>query len=258
MPTSINGWPVIGPDKHYMLATGKIPGVDRKLTTRREVLPFFLALAHDYNKHVTSTVDHGRWDEGGYAYRKSRLNSHWSNHSSGTAIDLDWAHEGAMSADPSFFDKDHPKHHSGIEYMKKKYGDLVNWGGDWHGSNRDAMHWELKKGTTVHDVEKFLRKYDIDKKGVQHKPDDIAGGDAWDGHVPGYDAIIKAQDDGIKNIQAWRLACRLKDLGFFHGDPIKYEQGYPRKAMAAWQEAHGYDVHPDGEYGPKAHKLLFG
>jgi len=240
MPTSINGWPVIGPDKHYLLATGHVPGTHRKLTTRREVLPFFLALAHDYDKHVTS-IDRGKWDDGGYNYRKSRLNSNWSNHSSGTAIDLDWAHEGSQNEkNREFFDADHPKHHTGIKFMKDKYGDLVNWGGDWHGHNYDPMHWELKKGTSVHDVKEFLRKHDIDK------------------NVPGYNAIIKAQDEGIANIQAWRLACRLKDLGYFHGDPVKYEQTYPRKAMENWQEAHGYDVHPDGEYGPKAHKLLFG
>jgi len=255
MPRSINGWRVIGPHDHDMLATGHIPGTHRKITTRKEVLPFFLALAHDYDKHVTS-IDRGHWDEGGYNYRKSRLNSNWSNHSSGTAVDLDWAHEGSMSASRSFFDSDHPKHHAGIKYLKKKYGDLINWGGDWHGSNYDPMHWELKKGTTVADVRHFLKKYQIDDDGIQHGHENGSG--YWDGHVPDYDNIIKAEQTGIKNLAAYRLACRLKDLGYFHGEPVKYAQGYPRKAVANWQHSHGWDVHPDGEWGPKAQQILFG
>jgi len=238
-----------------MLATGKIPGTHRKLTTRREVLPFFLALAHDYDKHVTS-IDRGHWDEGGYNYRKSRLNSNWSNHSSGTAVDLDWAHEGAMSAPRSFFDSDHPKHHRGIAYMKNKYGDLVNWGGDWHGSNYDPMHWELKKGTTVKDVESFLRKHKIDSEGIQHGNDDPSR--YWDGKVPAYENVIKAEQTGVKSLAAYRLACRLKDLGYFHGEPVKYHQSYPRKAVANWQADHGWHVPTPGDWGPKAQQILFG
>jgi len=39
---------------------------------------------------------------------------------------------------------------------------------------------------------------------------------------------------------------------------VKYSQGYPRKAVANWQHDHGWNVHPDGEWGPKAQDILFG
>jgi hypothetical protein len=84
-------------------------------------------------------------------------------------------------------------------------------------------------------------------------------GPLWDGKVPDYDAIIKAQNEGTANPAAHRLACRLADLGFFKGTPApRYEQGYPRRAVRAYQEHHGFKVPVPGNYGPVLHKRLFG
>lgn len=185
MPQSINGWPVISPNHREMLATGTIPGTSRKLTTRKELLPLFLALASDYNIHVTS-IEKGSTDEGGWNYRPSRMNSSWSNHSSGTAIDIDWAHEGSQNPRNLLFtDANHPKHHSGIQFMKHKYGEIMNWGGDWgigHQKKRyrralrrgehvstsafDPMHWEIKKGVSLSDVKHFIKTHGIRQDGT--------------------------------------------------------------------------------------------
>ena len=79
----------------------------------------------------------------------------------------------------------------------------------------------------------------------------------WDDRVPSYDGIMNAMaDPDLANPAAYRLACRLADLGFFEGKPVEGEQGYPRKAIAAVQKARGFKV--TGEYGPKMHKYLFG
>jgi hypothetical protein len=84
------------------------------------------------------------------------------------------------------------------------------------------------------------------------------GGELWDGVVPSYDGVLNAQNLGYQNPQAYRLACRLFDLGMFNGTPApEGTQGYPRKAVANWQASRGYDVQPPGEYGPKAHDLIF-
>ena len=82
----------------------------------------------------------------------------------------------------------------------------------------------------------------------------------WDGRVPDIEGIYNAEEDpSLKNPAAWRLACRLADLGHYKGTPLpKGEQGYPRKAVAAWQESKGYNVQPPGTYGPKAHDKIFG
>lgn len=79
----------------------------------------------------------------------------------------------------------------------------------------------------------------------------------WDGTVPDIDAVQKAEaDPTLANKAAWRLACRLADLGFYAGSPLPlYEQGYPRKAVTRFQQAQGWDG--SGKYGPKTHAALF-
>ena len=81
----------------------------------------------------------------------------------------------------------------------------------------------------------------------------------WDGKVPSYGNVVAAmKDPSLKNLAAYRLACRLHDLGFFSGEPVEYEQGYPWKSVAAWQKSKGYNVQPPGTYGRKAHEKIFG
>jgi hypothetical protein len=82
----------------------------------------------------------------------------------------------------------------------------------------------------------------------------------WDGYVPADEAIYKAeQTPGLHNPAAWRVACRLFDLGYWEGDPpVIRQQGYPVKAVAAWQYANGWHATSPGKWGPKASKLLFG
>jgi hypothetical protein len=81
----------------------------------------------------------------------------------------------------------------------------------------------------------------------------------WDGKVPEFSNVMAAMNDpSLKNLASYRLACRLHDLGFFKGEPVKYEQGYPWKSVAAWQKSKGYNVQPPGTYGRIAHRKIFG
>jgi hypothetical protein len=79
----------------------------------------------------------------------------------------------------------------------------------------------------------------------------------WDGTVPDVDAVQKAaQDPTLANKASWRVACRLADLGFYNGTPLPlYQQGYPRKAVARFQKAQGWDG--SGKYGNTTHARLF-
>lgn len=78
----------------------------------------------------------------------------------------------------------------------------------------------------------------------------------WDGVVPDIEGIYGAEAEGLANPAAWRLACRLADLGHYSGTvKPRGEQGYPAKAVASWQQSIGAD--PTGRYGPKAHARIF-
>lgn len=85
---------------------------------------------------------------------------------------------------------------------------------------------------------------------------DPAPAGEWDGVVPEYDAIVASMDRNFPHASSWRLACRLKDMGFFHGLVApKGTQMYPRIAVGNWQESIGSK--PTGRYGPIAHERIF-
>ena len=118
---------------------------------------------------------------------------------------------------------------------------------DW--SNDVSLHTPRHKDWTPRKVDIKATREKIAKK----------LGSQWDGKIPDIDGIYAAEaDPELRNPAAWRLACRLADLGFFKGTPVKGEQGYPTKAVAAWQASKGYDVQPPGKYGPNAHDKIFG
>lgn len=81
----------------------------------------------------------------------------------------------------------------------------------------------------------------------------------WDGKVPPYENVKKADEDRtLASAAAWRLACRLHDLGF-GGEkwtPVKYVQTYPVKAMAEYNAKYEGMEDPT-VYGPKAHERIF-
>ena len=102
------------------------------------------------------------------------------------------------------------------------------------------------------------RKNDIQasNKFVQGKFDEYGSDKMWDGKVPDIEGIYAAEaDSSLKNPAAWRLACRLKDLGHYKGDPVKGEQGYPRKAVESFNA--NTNMEDKGKYGPRAHEKIF-
>jgi len=164
-PTSLNGWPVLAPGSK-LLATKAIPGVNRRLTMRRDVLPLFLALAHDYDDWVRSIDTGARIDEGGYSYREARAADDWSNHASGTAMDLNWSEEGALNGawGKAFFAK--PANQADIQQILKVYK-VVFWGGAWN-RLKDYMHWEIMPSVSLAQVKARITFLGIDANGVRH------------------------------------------------------------------------------------------
>lgn len=144
MPTSINGYPVIGPDARFegplpRLRRFVIPGADRTLILRDGAVGFLLAhFALWFHQTVEPLNGSPAVDEGGWSYRNARGSTSWSNHASATAEDLNWSR--------------HPFHKVGtflrpqaalIRLRLRLYRGCLEWGGNWRPENADEMHVEV-------------------------------------------------------------------------------------------------------------------
>lgn len=79
----------------------------------------------------------------------------------------------------------------------------------------------------------------------------------WDGVVPSRLSVQHSEQTGLPSVATFRLACRLSDLGFYHGDVLPvYEQAYPVKAVQAFQAGQGW-APPTGQYGEKTHAAIW-
>ena len=175
MPTSINGWPVLDGWGDPRLKSAPIPGCSkRKLHMRGDVLPLFLALASDYHRTI-APLDQGDWDEWSFDYREARAASAWSDHASGTAVDLNANAEGRLGTGPLAWWRA-GKRAAQARRLKKRYkvvmwGGATDLGGDYYlGSTTDWMHWALRPGTTLADVERVIADLGIQPDGTRVKP----------------------------------------------------------------------------------------
>ena len=132
---SQNGWPASQDQAAIGINSFAVPGTKIKLRCAEKVAPLLVTFAAEFHQHVES-IDEGALDDWGYCFRNVRGSSDkLSNHSSGTAIDLNAAK--------------HPLGHAGtftvmqtvmIQALAKKYG--LTWGGDYK-NRKDEMHFEI-------------------------------------------------------------------------------------------------------------------
>lgn len=77
----------------------------------------------------------------------------------------------------------------------------------------------------------------------------------WDGHAPFFDVLQDAIKANAANKATWRLACRLKELGFYVGNvQPEGKQGYPKNAVRAMQDYMGWQRR---DYDQKTHKAIW-
>lgn len=135
---SQNGWPVNGP-----LATRTIPGTQIQLRVAEgaagDVLMYVAGQVHarveDLN--ITAPVEvGGPTNEWGYVVKP--LGDGWSNHSSGTAIDLN-ADRHPQGVPNTFT----PEQRNEIRVILDEAGGVVRWGGDYSNAAADDMHFEI-------------------------------------------------------------------------------------------------------------------
>lgn len=137
MTTSENGWPASKYPDRIGVKTYRVKGVIRPINLKvaEAAAPLLLNFARDFHKLVEK-IDRGALDDWGYCYRPIRgTTDRLSNHSSGTAIDLN-ATKHPLGKSGTFT----PAQAHQIRLLCQKYG--LRWGGDYSG-RKDEMHVEV-------------------------------------------------------------------------------------------------------------------
>lgn len=135
---SANGWRVLG---RAECATVAVPGGALQVHPRAAVI--FADLAARYHATVEPLVWPGCW---GYALRPIKGSDTYSNHSSGTAVDLNAPAHGQGTAPSKSFTR---AQLAAIDALEGRYHGVITWGGRWGGKTCDPMHWEITEGTSV-------------------------------------------------------------------------------------------------------------
>jgi hypothetical protein len=86
--TSPNGWPASENRQTIGIKSFVIPGTKLKIACAQAVAPILVAFCKEFHELV-EPIDQGQLDDWGYAFRMTRGSDKvLSNHSSGTAVDL--------------------------------------------------------------------------------------------------------------------------------------------------------------------------
>ena len=133
--SSYNGWPASEDQSAIGIKSYKIPGTNLKMRCAEKVAPLLVNFAADFHKLI-EPIDEGALDDWGWCFRKVRgSDSIVSNHSSGTAIDLNSSRHPLGKLN-TFDTLKVPM----LQALVRKYG--LRWGGDYTG-RKDEMHFEI-------------------------------------------------------------------------------------------------------------------
>jgi hypothetical protein len=133
--TSPNGWPASEDRKALGIETFAVPGTKIKFACAKAVAPILVSFAKEFHELV-EPIDQGQLDDWGYAFRMTRGSDRvLSNHSSGTAIDLNAIKHPLGKSNT--FNKDQ---RNIINLLITKYG--LAWGGNYK-KRKDDMHFEI-------------------------------------------------------------------------------------------------------------------
>jgi hypothetical protein len=138
MPTilkSSNGWRASKYAAVIGVKSYPIPGTSIKIRLAKKAAPLLVGLATEFHKTI-EPIDKGTLDDWGYAFRMIRGSTDsLSNHSSGTAIDLN-ATKHPLGKENTFS----PENAAKCIALAKKYG--CKWGGTYR-NRKDDMHFEI-------------------------------------------------------------------------------------------------------------------
>ena len=138
--TSCNGWPASKDQAEIGIKSYPVPGTTLKLRCAEKVAPLLIGFAAEFHALI-EPLDEGSLDDWGYCFRMVRgTTDKLSNHSSGTAIDLN-ASKHPLGQIGTFEAGKVPM----IRALSHKYG--LTWGGDYR-SRKDEMHFEISIDAT--------------------------------------------------------------------------------------------------------------
>jgi len=136
MLESHNGWPASKDAAEIHIISVPIEGTKVKVRCAKAVAPLIAGFCKEFHELI-EPIDEGALDDWGYAFRMIRGSADkLSNHSSGTAIDLN-ATQHPLGKIGTFPAEKVPM----IKALSKKYG--LIWGGSENWKRRDEMHWEI-------------------------------------------------------------------------------------------------------------------
>ena len=219
MATSQNGYTVIERDdcKFY-----KIAGID--LPLRPDDCGYVLAhFARHFNREVEAL---GATETFGHALRQISGSNDWSNHASGTALDLN-ASQHPQGKTGTFA----PMEQAALDLLVKQYDEVVRWGGTFR-TTKDEMHFEIDKDyADVRRLAKVLRR---------------------DGVV----SLVRLVP-GKSNLDVYMVKRELKHHGYFSGEMNNKFTSEMRESYKALQRALGFeDADADGIPGPASLQYL--
>ena len=131
---STNGWLASEDKNEINVKNYIIAGTDRHFSMREEVAPVLGAFLAEFHKLV-EPIDVGTYDDWGHYFRAVRGMTKLSNHSSGTAIDVNATKHG-LGLKHTF----KPEKVKIIQSLLVKYG--LGWGGNYR-VRKDDMHFEI-------------------------------------------------------------------------------------------------------------------
>jgi len=133
MLTSGNGWPV-SLDKSSIV-NYMVPGTKRHFSCRTSVAPILINFAAEI--HKLEPIDTGTFDDWGWQVRKVKAGRKYSNHASGTALDINATKHG-WKATRSGYTK---KQERIIDILCFDFG--IRWGWRYKFGFKDPMHFEI-------------------------------------------------------------------------------------------------------------------
>ena len=132
---SQNNWVASSDQSEIGIQSFVIGDTGIKVRCAKAVAPLIVAFCKDFHELI-EPINEGKLDDWGYCFRNVRgSNDKLSNHSSGTAVDLN-ATDHPLGKAGTFPNEKVPM----IRALAKKYGMI--WGGDFR-SRPDEMHFEI-------------------------------------------------------------------------------------------------------------------
>ena len=162
MPKSDNGWDVITSQSSPKLTVIRLAKSGIPLRLNKEAARLLAYVALQFDQNVSPLKDNnkpGFQDEGGYNYRKMENSNVYSNHASGTAIDLNW------QSFPMFRRKMSSKQVAACRAIVAECEGLVRWGGDYRPTRVDQMHFEVAPKVTAAQIAEFVKRKKIKADG---------------------------------------------------------------------------------------------